>query len=510
MTTETQEKIWTLHQLNRAFKNLVDTNLGGKRFWVDCEIAQANESRGHWYIELVQADLNDQSKALAKAKANLWRSTVQRVDVGVKQVGMKLEDLLKVGNKIRISCSFNYTVLHGLSLAIHDIDPNATLGDIEKQKQQTLERIKNEGLEVLQKRLYLSPIVKRIAIVGSPDTSGFADFINGITTNQYFRNITYKVFPTSVQGEHAVDQISSAIEEAARHDADLIVVIRGGGSKMDLHIFNHYNICRAIAYSRIPVVSGVGHETDSCLVDFVCFRTLKTPTAAAEWIYLRSATFRTNLEMVLKSIHTQTEHIIDEEKLALQSLKEYFVHAVKRLVDAQKETLSEFRLAVSNTIYDWLRDIRKTLEVYGRDVSLKASAQIDNADKVLKGASDQLVMYVGQVISNQRQLLGEQLQRVKGGALYTAGDQRKELENRWNVLKMRVGRNIEISWADLLHREEILHKVDPTKLFEKGYTISTVDGVDLNRCKGNLEGKALVTYSDKYELESTIRKTKER
>ena len=90
--------------------------------------------------------------------------------------------------------------------------------------------------------------------------------------------------------------------------------------------------------------------------------------------------------MVLKSIHTQTEHIIDEEKLALQSLKEYFVHAVKRLVDAQKETLSEFRLAVSNTIYDWLRDIRKTLEVYGRDVSLKASAQKDNADKVLKVA----------------------------------------------------------------------------------------------------------------------------
>ena len=153
MTHDTQKKVYTLYQLNRSFRNLVNREIGGKTFWVDCEVSDVTfHSSGHVYPTFVEANPEDETKLIAKSKANLWRNTSELLRQKLKSTGIKLEDLLKKGNKVRVLVSFNFKETYGLSLIVEDIDPTATLGDIEKQKQLTLDRIRKEGLDKYQKK----------------------------------------------------------------------------------------------------------------------------------------------------------------------------------------------------------------------------------------------------------------------------------------------------------------------------------------------------------------------
>ena len=329
---------------------------------MDCEVSDVTfHSSGHVYPTFVEANPEDESKLIAKSKANLWRNTSELLSQKLKSFGVKLEDLLKKGNKVRVLVSFNFQETYGLSLIVQDIDPTATLGDIEKQKQLTLDRIRTEGLDKYQKKLYLSPIVRRIAVIGSPNTSGFTDFMNEINSNNFYRKFKCKVFPTSVQGDNAIDEISSAINEAGMYNVEAIVVIRGGGSKMDLHVFNHYNIAKTIAYSPIPVISGVGHETDNCLIDVVSHTAVKTPTAAAEFLYLRNAVFRTNLGISMDKVLKISQNIISETYRELQSNREEFVHKIINLVRIECDYLAKSELYLNQIIQRWVNETKEKL-----------------------------------------------------------------------------------------------------------------------------------------------------
>ena len=171
--------------------------------------------------------------------------------------------------------------------------------------------------------------------------------MNEINTNNFYQKFKCKVFPT-VQGDNSVEEISSAINEAGMFNVEAIVVIRGGGSKMDLHVFNHYDIAKTIAYSPIPVISGVGHETDNCLIDIVSHTAVKIPTAAAEFLYSRNAVFRTNLEISMDKVLSISKNIISEAKIELQSNREELVHQVINIVKIESENLAKRVILESN------------------------------------------------------------------------------------------------------------------------------------------------------------------
>ena len=507
MANYTQKKVYKLNELNRAFKQLVDREIGGKTFWVDCEVSDVTfHSSGHVYPTFVEANPEDETKLIAKSKANLWRNTSERLRQKLKSTGIKLEDLLKKGNKVRVLVSFSFQETYGLSLIVQDIDPTATLGDIEKQKQFTLARIRKEGLDKYQKKLYLSPIINRIAVVGSPDTSGFSDFMNEINTNNFYRKFKYKVFPTSVQGDHSVNEISSAINAAGMFNVEAIVVIRGGGSKMDLHVFNHYDIAKTIAYSPIPVISGVGHETDNCLIDIVSHTALKTPTAAAEFLYSRNAVFRTNLGISMDMVIKITQNIISEAMRELQSKREEFVHKIIGVVRVENDSLTKSEFYLNQIIQRWINETKEKLDRFGRLISVNASERLRGANLLLKNSADQLVYSISNIISEEKQIIERESQKVSSGGVNCVTHNLFEIENLWNVLTLRVSRSLETAIRDLHHKVEVLEKVDPTKLFAKGYTISTIEGTDLNKYDGDMNGKILISYSDKNEIESVIQK----
>ena len=254
---------------------------GVKSFWVTAEIVKINQKGGNYYLEL--ADSVNGIKT-AQMSAYIWSMQFQEL---AKSLGEEIKTILVAGNKVLFQLKIEFHKVYGLKLNIVNVDPTYSYGEIERIKKENIETLKKEGLFELQKELNLSILAKRIAVIGSPDTSGYRDFMDTLFKNNAYRNFKVKVFPSSVQGERAVPELIKAIQSAEKYDVDVIVMVRGGGGKMDLHVFNDLELCRAICRARVPVLTGIGHESDEVVADLVANTFTITPTAAAKFLFMR-------------------------------------------------------------------------------------------------------------------------------------------------------------------------------------------------------------------------------
>ena len=262
------------------------TELFPEKVWVKAEIAAVQaRMNGHCYLDLVQSE---EGRQLAKVKAVIWKSKSQMLRAFFKDATGKD---LEVGQQILVLAEVNYSELYGLSLVIDDINPEFTLGDAELKKQQTIKMLLEEGMMDLQQKLELPAIPYRLAVISAPDAAGFGDFRRHLTENQYGFYFEVDLFTATMQGETAPESIADAlgaVEAAGGYDA--VLILRGGGSNLDLACFDDYGLALAIAQCRIPVFTAIGHDKDYHVADMVAYRFVKTPTALAdEFIDMYSA-----------------------------------------------------------------------------------------------------------------------------------------------------------------------------------------------------------------------------
>ena len=320
--------IYTLTNLTRSLENHFDNTFGNKTFWVKAELSKVNVSSGRRYIELVDSEKDN---VTSKIQAIIWSNTY----IAIKNKSGKIIDsILQAGNKVLIEVKIQYDKIYGLKLLIVDLDLSYSFGDVEKLKKETIDKLKKEMIFNDQKSIYMPVIAKRIALISSVDTSGYKDFVTELKTNNYYRNFIVKEFDSKVQGKAAIPQIIKAITSANEYDVDVIVILRGGGSKIDLNIFNDYKLCKAICESKLPVLTGIGHETDEVVADLVARKSLITPTALAKSLYLSVATFNTNLVNSYKALQVATN-------IQLRNKKEEFERTRKDLSINSTSILNE-------------------------------------------------------------------------------------------------------------------------------------------------------------------------
>jgi len=502
-----KERIYTLTNLNQSIENLVTRELSFRTFWIKCQIAKINSKGGHLYLELMDS-VNGEKTAVARGI--IWRLTYEDIQKEFGALGLRIEEVLKPNMEITVQVKVNFHKLYGLSLHILKVDPNTVIGDIEQQKRETLQRLTKEGLLEMQKRLYLGPINLKIGIVGSPDTSGFNDFLKELKQNSIFTRFEVKIFEASVQGAHAVRSITAAIEEAGRWNLDALVVIRGGGSKMDLHVFNHYDICKAIAYSRIPVLVGIGHETDQTLADIVAYHSEKTPTAVAKYFYLAIGIFKSELNDALARIRRAAEmnvYLTREETQMYQ--KRIFAHADHIITGLQQFiTGTEEKLRAGSVALVVHHKDQVALQLSG--LFTKAMDQLGSNARLLQltlqntldGTQRSLQSKADQVNRLQNKVASESLNFLKT-------DQLREVKQAQSLLALRAEHLIQSETETLRFIEKKIDLVHPNQLFSKGYTISTVEGKDLrsqNFTDQSLKGKTMTTFAQGARLESTITK----
>lgn len=306
----------TLGELQRKVKGLLDEHFA-LPVWVSAEISDLKVNySGHCYLELIEKDpKRDNGVPTAQARAVIWRSSYSRIAAYFEaETGQRLAP----GIRILAQVVVNYHELYGFSLQITEIDSTYTLGDMEQQRQQTIERLKAEGVWELNRSLELPLPVQRIAIISSANAAGYQDFCKELARSDYRFKTT--LFDAFMQGAAAEESIIEALCSVAdrQEEFDVVVIVRGGGSTSDLNCFNAYRLSSYVAQFPLPVLTGIGHDKDQSVVDLVAHTPLKTPTAVAGWLNERMASIEGWLEEAARQLHELTIARMREAELRLE------------------------------------------------------------------------------------------------------------------------------------------------------------------------------------------------
>ena len=252
-----------------------------KRIWLRAEISAVKARQGsHCWLELSQSNAEG---LIAKASAVIWSSKYRLIAPYFQSV---TGSPLKEGMVVLVEVQANYSQLYGFSLVINDIDPEYSLGLKELERQRTIERLQKEGLMDLQKELTLALLPHRLAVVSAEDAAGFRDFVRHLDDNPYGFRMDVTMFPALMQGSECPSSVISAMDAVLEcgEDFDAVLILRGGGSKLDLACFDDYRLASVIAQYPLPVLTAIGHDQDYHVCDMVAHSYLKTPTALADEI----------------------------------------------------------------------------------------------------------------------------------------------------------------------------------------------------------------------------------
>ncbi|MFY0672480.1 MAG: exodeoxyribonuclease VII large subunit [Bacteroidia bacterium] len=280
---------------------------------VVAEIASLSGAR-HMYFELIE---KEGGQIKAKCRANLWAFNRYRVIGHFQNV---TRETLKPGMKVLLRVQAEFHVQYGFSLNIVDIDPSYSLGEFERIKQETIKQLAADGLIDLNKELELPFVLNRLAIVTSATAAGYQDFIKQLENNVYAYTFNCQLFECLVQGEKAPESIIDALNrvEMDKQGFDAIILIRGGGSVIDLSCFDDYELNTIIAQSTYPVLTGIGHDRDVSVADRVAHTQLKTPTATAEFIIDHNSSFEQDVLDAGGEIANLVQQIIEQKSYGLE------------------------------------------------------------------------------------------------------------------------------------------------------------------------------------------------
>lgn len=333
------EKI-TLFELNQKVKEAL-TNAFNAQYWVIAEISEIKEnSSGHCYLELIQKeDLKDTPKA--KARATIWAYTYRMLKPYFEtSTGRNLA----AGMKVLVRVEVIFHEVYGYSLNITDIEPNFTLGDIEQKRREAIEKLITEGVFDMNKSLDIPILPKRVAVISSPTAAGLQDFVNQLSSNKNCYKVEHTLFNANMQGNGAEESIISALNRVYenQNNFDIVAIIRGGGSQADLASFDSYWLAAHVAQFPLPIITGIGHDKDTSVVDLVAHTNLKTPTAVAEFILEKFFEAESIIIDLRERLEVSLVEIISTNKQRIQQPILYLVPYV--LQNTSKERISHERI----------------------------------------------------------------------------------------------------------------------------------------------------------------------
>lgn len=326
---------YSLIELQRFIQRVLALNFE-QAFWIKAEIGQASLSRGHFFLQLIQK-AEDSEDIIAESRANLWSRQMRQIqDKTGKQ--LPLDQLLKTGNEVEILVEVQHHERYGLSLNILDLNPAFSLGQLAQQKQETLDRLIKDKLLDKNKNQRPPAIIQNIAVLSSPNAAGLADFKNQLINNSYGYRFNMELYPVAVQGQHASSEIIQALKkiQGALYKPELIIILRGGGSKLDLAAFDALDLCLTVAQCNLPVLAAVGHETDESVLDLVAYDNVKTPTAAADFLIERCILFESQLNQIEKQLSMHTQQAVNLRKLEINQLRESIKHAAINTIQSKQ------------------------------------------------------------------------------------------------------------------------------------------------------------------------------
>jgi len=308
-------------------------------YWVIAEISEIKENyAGHCYLELIEKH-PDEKNVRARAKAIIWSNRYRFLKSFFENI---TGESLKEGLKILVKTKVEYHELYGLSLVISDIDPAFTIGEMAMKRQLVIKKLEQEGVFSMNKELDFPAVPQRIAIISSKNAAGYSDFINQLTGNSFGYVFYTALIESAMQGAETEQGVISALDKIAinSHLFDLVVIIRGGGSQSDLSWFDSYNIAYLVTQFPLPVITGIGHDKDMSVTDMVANKSLKTPTAVADFLIDRMAVAENHLIEMSSEIKDISRIIIEKNRNRIETSKIKLLPLARIMMSDIKDKLS--------------------------------------------------------------------------------------------------------------------------------------------------------------------------
>ena len=327
-------KQYSLSELCAEIQEVVENDLL-ERYWVCAEIASLS-ARGHCYMELVEKAKDNM--LAAKVRATCWSNVYSLLSAYfIQEAGQAL----RVGMQVLVEVSVTFHPVYGLSLNVWNIDPIYTQGDLAKQRQATIRRLTEDGVMELQQSLELPTLIRKVAVISAADAAGYGDFCDQLQNNRFGVKFEVELFAAVMQGDHAPKSIIKALNEIVSEEEkwDIVVIIRGGGATTDLGCFDDYELASHCAQFPLPILSGIGHTRDMSIVDMVAHTSVKTPTAAAEWLIERVAKQVEMISQLVLRLQRATQHAVVQENNKLQAYIQRMSHAAQRLLMQEQNRL---------------------------------------------------------------------------------------------------------------------------------------------------------------------------
>jgi len=336
-----QSHHFSLYALNALVHEAVSNALPDE-YWVEAELAECRERNGHCYMELVEKDERSNSP-IAKASAKCWRQTWTLLHATfLRATGQPL----RAGMKVLLRVYPQFHEAYGFSWIVSDIDPTYTIGDLARRRQEIIKTLKAQGVFDLQRELRLSPFAQRIAVISAESAAGYGDFCRQLLDNEYDLQFHTELFPAIMQGERVEQSVIQALNLINNRidDFDAVVIIRGGGATSDMSGFDTLPLAENVANFPLPIITGIGHDRDECVLDMVSHTRVKTPTAAAT---LLTAHLCNTLQQVADAENVIAHYAQDRlqrHRLQLEHITTLLPHLAQRLMTEAHHSLERIQL----------------------------------------------------------------------------------------------------------------------------------------------------------------------
>lgn len=453
-------KIFTLQEVTQSIRQTISKRYTAV-YWVKAEMNKLNlyPHSGHCYPDLLQ---KKDGQVVAQMRGTLWKQDYERVNANFMKY---MHEPLSDGVQLLMLTSIHFDANYGLTLRISDIDTAYTLGDLEKEKRETMLRLQKEGVFNLNKTLPFPLLPKRVAVISVSSSKGYADFLQITQARMKGFVMEHHLFPSLLQGEQAVNQITTRLKqiESIQQHFDLVAIVRGGGGDVGLAIFNQYQLAYAIATFPLPVLTGIGHATNSTVTEMVAHSAASTPSELADMLMDRFEIFTASLNHAAQKL-LKSKQVMEKHKQRLQDIQRSLPRQSRQMLSMQQHTFSH---QLSR-------------------LKLSTSHQMQTGHNQLRAIQHLLPSHFYHKVQVYRQQLSLQTEQLK--------------KNSFNHLKQKL--------TGLYSLETNLRLLDPQQLLKRGYSMSFQQGKLINSIQQVKQGMTIVTRFYDGEAISTIESTK--
>lgn len=361
-----EKQVFPLSKLTEAIERVI-SRYCNKVVWIKAEIVKLNyyPHTGHCYPELVE---KREGKVVAELRGNIWKT---QFDIINSKFRAALNEDLGDDMTVVIQATVTYNSVYGLALNIIDIDPEFTLGELARQKMETVKKLQAENIFEANKHTFLPVIPKTLAIISVSSSKGYQDFLNVMENNPWHYQYHHLLFPAVLQGERAVGTIIGQLENIKKYSEvfDAVVILRGGGGDIGLSCYDSYILAKAIAEFPIPVLTGIGHSTNETVSEMVSYRSFITPTKIAEFLLQEYHNFATPLKEGIEILKNQANWLLERQETNLKETTRLFNSFSRRILDQNRSTLEQLKISLIQESKNILKDQNHELKTLSGSIN---------------------------------------------------------------------------------------------------------------------------------------------